>query len=57
MTNKITYLNDGEFCIIKKDHVEFFNEDGAKINKKVLELSLEDESMIKVIINISWLKK
>ena len=43
MTNKITYLNDGEFCIIKKDHVEFFNENGEKINKKVLELSLEDE--------------
>ena len=43
MTNKITYLNDGEFCIIKKDHVEFFNEDGTKINKKVLELSSEEE--------------
>ena len=43
MTNKITYLNDGEFCVIRKDHVEFFNEDGAKINKKVLELSSEEE--------------
>jgi glutamine---fructose-6-phosphate transaminase (isomerizing) len=43
MTNKITYLNDGEFCIIKKDHVEFFDEDGTKINKKVLELSSEEE--------------
>tara|TARA_Y100000591_G_scaffold324866_1_gene344944 strand:- start:440 stop:2260 length:1821 start_codon:yes stop_codon:yes gene_type:complete len=43
MTNKITYLNDGEFCIIKKDHVEFFNEDGIKINKKVLELSSDEE--------------
>ncbi len=43
MTNKITYLSDGEFCIIKKDHVEFFNEDGNKINKKVLELSSEGE--------------
>ena len=43
MTNKITYLNDGEFCIIKKDHVEFFNEDGVKINKKVLELSSSEE--------------
>ena len=43
MTNKITYLNDGEFCIIKKDHVEFFNEKGTKINKKVLELSSEEE--------------
>ena len=43
MTNKITYLNDGEFCIIKKDHVEFFSEDGTKINKKVLELSTDEE--------------
>ena len=43
MTNKITYLNDGEFCILKKDHVEFFNEDGIKINKKVLELSSDEE--------------
>ena len=43
MTNKITYLNDGEFCVIKKDHVEFFSEDGDKINKKVLELSSEEE--------------
>ena len=43
MTNEITYLNDGEFCMIKKDHVEFFSEDGVKINKKVLELSLEEE--------------
>ncbi|MDC0151271.1 glutamine--fructose-6-phosphate transaminase (isomerizing) [Candidatus Pelagibacter sp.] len=43
MTNKITYLNDGEFCVIKKDHVEFFSENGSKINKKVLELSSEEE--------------
>ena len=43
MTNKITYLSDGEFCVIKKDQVEFFNEDGIKINKKVLELSSEEE--------------
>ena len=43
MTNKITYLNDGEFCVIKKDHVEFFDEEGLKINKKVLELSLNEE--------------
>ena len=43
MTNKITYLDDGEFCIIKKDQVEFFNEEGKKINKKVLELSTNEE--------------
>ena len=43
MTNKITYLNDGEFCVIKKDHVEFFNDEGVKINKKVLELSSDEK--------------
>ncbi len=42
MTNKITYLDDSEFCIIKKDQVIFFNEDGKKINKKVLELSSDE---------------
>ena len=44
MTNKITYLDDGEFCIIKKDQTEFFNEEGTKINKKVLELSSSEEN-------------
>ncbi len=44
MTNKITYLEDGEFCIIKKDEVNFFNQDGIKINKKVLELSTDQEN-------------
>ena len=43
MTNKITYLDDGEFCIIKKNEVSFFNEEGKKINKKVLELSSDQE--------------
>ena len=44
MTNKITYLDDGEFCIIKKDQVLFFNENGIKINKKILELSSDEAS-------------
>ncbi|MDA7823946.1 glutamine--fructose-6-phosphate transaminase (isomerizing) [Candidatus Pelagibacter sp.] len=44
MTNKITYLDDGEFCFIKKDEVYFFNEDGIKINKKVLELSSDQQN-------------
>ena len=44
MTNKITYLEDGEFCFIKKDEVNFFNENGIKINKKVLELSSEQQN-------------
>ena len=44
MTNKISYLNDGEFCIIKKDQVEFFDEEGTKVNKKVLELSSDEHN-------------
>jgi len=43
MTNKISYLSDGEFCIIKKNHVEFFDEGGLKVNKKVLELSSNEQ--------------
>jgi len=44
MTNKISYLNDGEFCIIKKDDVEFFNQSGKKINKKILLLSSDEQN-------------
>ena len=44
MTNKISYLNDGEFCIVKKNQVEFFDESGNKVNKKVLELSSKEEN-------------
>ena len=44
MTNKISYLNDGEFCIIKKDEVEFFDEKGNKVNKKILELSSNEQN-------------
>ena len=39
MTNKISYLEDGEFCIVKKDQIEFFDTDGYHINKKIMNLS------------------
>ena len=44
MTNKISYLNDGEFCIINNDQVKFFDEQGAKINKKILTLSSDEKN-------------
>jgi len=44
MTNKISYLDDEEFCILKKDQVEFFEENGKKVNKKVHNLSKDDVS-------------
>tara|TARA_B100000989_G_scaffold298557_1_gene288429 strand:- start:1017 stop:2837 length:1821 start_codon:yes stop_codon:yes gene_type:complete len=42
MTNKITYLDDEEFCVIKKDQIDFFQKNGVKINKKVMNLSKEE---------------
>ena len=44
MTNKISYLNDGEFCIVKKDNIDFFDEKGIKVNKKILELSSNENN-------------
>ena len=42
MTNKISYLDDGEFCILKKDQVEFFEENGNKVNKEVFNLTKDE---------------
>ena len=39
MTNKISYLDDGEFCILRKDQTEFFDSSGNKVNKEILNLS------------------
>ena len=39
MTNKITYLDDGDVCILSNDKVEFYNQIGKKINKKIQILS------------------
>ena len=39
MTNKISYLNDGDICVLTKSSVEFYNLDEKKINKKVFILS------------------
>ena len=43
MTNRVSYLEDGDICIVKKDQVEFYNSNGKKINKKILELSDKNE--------------
>ena len=44
MTNKVSYLNDGEFCLIKDNQVEFFDTNGNKINKKILNLSQDSQN-------------
>jgi len=43
MTNKVSYLNDGEFCLIKENQVEFFDTKGNKVNKKILNLSQDNQ--------------
>ncbi|MDC3161141.1 glutamine--fructose-6-phosphate transaminase (isomerizing) [Candidatus Pelagibacter sp.] len=42
MTNKISYLDDGEFCVVKKDQIEFFDTNGSKVNKEVMNLSNDE---------------
>ena len=45
MTNKISYLDDGDVCVLSKDEVKFFNSKKNKINKEIFTLS-EDKSSI-----------
>ena len=44
MTNKISYLDDGDLCVLTKDKVEFYDAKKVKINKKVHLLS-NDENL------------
>ena len=39
MTNKISYLNEGDVCVVTKDDVSFFDTNLNKVNKKILTLS------------------
>ena len=45
MTNKISYLDDGEICVLSKDNVNFYNSNNKKINKKIHTLS-KDENIV-----------
>jgi glutamine---fructose-6-phosphate transaminase (isomerizing) len=44
MTNKISYLDDGDVCVLSKDNVNFYNLNNKKINKKIHTLS-QDENI------------
>ena len=39
MTNKITYLDDGDVCILTNNKIDFYNSKNKKINKEILTLS------------------
>ena len=46
MTNKISYLDDGEVCMLTKSDVTFYDSKQTKINKKVHTVS--DLSLIHI---------
>jgi len=39
LTNKISYLDDGDVCVLTNNKVDFYNSKNKKINKKILTLS------------------
>jgi len=43
MTNKITYLDDGDICVLKKNKIDFYNSKNKKVNKEVLILSNDQD--------------
>ncbi len=43
MTNKISYLDDGELCMLSKNNVDFYDVNQKKINKKIYTVS-DDEN-------------
>jgi len=44
MTNKITYLDDGDVCVLTKDKVDFYNSKNKKVNKEILTLSNDKQT-------------
>ncbi len=47
MTNKISYLDDGDVCVLSKDEVKFYNHNKDKINKEIFTLSEDKASVTK----------
>ena len=43
MTNKISYLDDGELCVLTKDQVSFYDSNLKKVNKKIHTISENDD--------------
>ena len=45
MTNKISYLDDGDICVLTKNEVSFYDENFKKVNKKIHTMT-ENESKV-----------
>ena len=44
MTNKVSYLDDGEICVLTKNNVSFYDVNKKKINKKIHIVSDEENT-------------
>jgi glutamine---fructose-6-phosphate transaminase (isomerizing) len=47
MTNKITYLSDGEICILNSTSIEFYDSKSKKINKQIYTLTDTEQNINK----------
>jgi len=47
LTNKISYLDDGDLCVLSKDKVEFYDVNKKKVNKKIYTLSDDKNISVK----------
>ena len=47
MTNKITYLDDGDVCVLTNEKVDFYNSKNKKVNKEILTLSNDTRTVEK----------
>ena len=44
MTNKISYLDDGDLCVLTNDNVDFYDSSKKKINKKIHTVSNDENT-------------
>ena len=47
MTSKVSYLSDGDFCILKSGSVQFFNSENKNVKREIKELSIDASSVSK----------
>ena len=47
MTNKISYLDDGDLCVLTKDEVSFYDASLKKVNKKILTMTEKETTIDK----------
>ena len=57
MTNKISYLDDGDLCVLTKDSVEFYDDKKKRLIKKFIIYLMTKIQVTKAIIKILCPKK